>query len=186
MICNLLNYYRGYFNNIYIYSPTVKNDEKWDWVKQQDLLTENKALKKWLQKQKQKEKDDDGLVGNRPKGTLHTGLTQLGALIDESHKFTGRIPEHCFEAHFKLSQLQELLSKKQKIIDLLKDYGQTKHLADRDLMICDDMVGSSLFSGSKDNAFKMLNTVSLQMLHRVCIYPLILKYFFLTVEPPSF
>lgn len=130
-------------------------------VKQQKLLVENKPLKKWLHNQQVKEKNEDGLVANRPQGTTQTGLTQLGSLIDESGGFTGKVPEKCFESHFKLDQLQELLDKKQKIIALLKDYGQTKHLADRDLLICDDMVGSSLFSGSKDNAFKMLNTVRL-------------------------
>ena len=102
---------------------------------------ENKALKKWVEKQKKKEDDNEGLVSNRPKGTIHTGLTQLAQLMEESEEFTGRIPEGCFEAHFKLEQLQSLLDKKQRIIDMLKEYGQTKHLADRDLMICDDMVG---------------------------------------------
>ncbi len=31
LIANLLYYYRGYFNNIFVFSPTVLSDEKWDW-----------------------------------------------------------------------------------------------------------------------------------------------------------
>lgn len=31
MICNLLNFYRGYFHTILVFSPTIDSDEKWDW-----------------------------------------------------------------------------------------------------------------------------------------------------------
>jgi Ni2+-binding GTPase involved in maturation of urease and hydrogenase len=30
-LINLLRFYKGYFHTIVIFSPTVKNDEKWDW-----------------------------------------------------------------------------------------------------------------------------------------------------------
>ena len=39
-ICNLLKFYKGYFNTILVFSPTIDSDEKWDWVKEQDLLVE--------------------------------------------------------------------------------------------------------------------------------------------------
>lgn len=31
VIANLLNFYKGYFHTILIFSPTVASDEKWDW-----------------------------------------------------------------------------------------------------------------------------------------------------------
>ncbi len=31
VIANLLNFYRGYFHTIVVFSPTVASDEKWDW-----------------------------------------------------------------------------------------------------------------------------------------------------------
>jgi len=31
VIANLLNFYKGYFHTILIFSPTVLSDEKWDW-----------------------------------------------------------------------------------------------------------------------------------------------------------
>lgn len=31
VIANLLNFYRGYFHTILVFSPTVASDEKWDW-----------------------------------------------------------------------------------------------------------------------------------------------------------
>jgi ABC-type uncharacterized transport system ATPase subunit len=31
VICNLLNFYKGYFNTILVFSPTIDSDEKWDW-----------------------------------------------------------------------------------------------------------------------------------------------------------
>jgi len=40
----------------------------------------------------------------------------------------------------------------------LKKYKKSKHLANRILIIFDDLVGSSLFSGSRSNPFKKLNT----------------------------
>ena len=30
VICNLLKFYKGYFNTILVFSPTVASDEKWD------------------------------------------------------------------------------------------------------------------------------------------------------------
>ena len=32
-IINLLNFYKGYFHSILVFSPTIESDEKWDWAK---------------------------------------------------------------------------------------------------------------------------------------------------------
>ena len=55
VICNLLNFYKGYFHNILVFSPTVASDEKWDWVKEQKLLVQNRPLIDFVNKQKKKE-----------------------------------------------------------------------------------------------------------------------------------
>jgi len=31
LICNLFKFYTGYFHQIYVFSPTILSDEKWDW-----------------------------------------------------------------------------------------------------------------------------------------------------------
>lgn len=40
------------------------------------------------------------------------------------------------------------------VIRLLKKYGEPKYLANRILIIFDDLVGSSLFAGSRGSYFK--------------------------------
>jgi hypothetical protein len=50
LICNLLlKHYKGYFHQVWVVSPTVDNDPKWEVVKEtKHVLAENKALKKAL------------------------------------------------------------------------------------------------------------------------------------------
>lgn len=31
-LMNILHFYKGYFHSIIIFSPTIDNDEKWEWV----------------------------------------------------------------------------------------------------------------------------------------------------------
>jgi hypothetical protein len=44
------------------------------------------------------------------------------------------------------------------LIDVLKKHDKPKYLADRILLIFDDLVGSALFSNARDNLFKGFNT----------------------------
>ena len=32
-LMNILHFYKGYFHTIIIFSPTIDNDEKWEWVR---------------------------------------------------------------------------------------------------------------------------------------------------------
>jgi hypothetical protein len=50
------------------------------------------------------------------------------------------------------------MAQQQLLIDTMKKFGKTKHIANRILIVFDDLVGSSLFSGGKQNPFKILNT----------------------------
>ena len=62
VICNLLQFYKGYFHTILVFSPTIQSDEKWDVIKESRLLAENTALKKWLKEIERNKKKQDGLV----------------------------------------------------------------------------------------------------------------------------
>lgn len=155
LICNLLYLYRGFFNQIYVFSPTVKNDEKWDWLKKQKILIKNEALEKWLREKIQKEKDESTDV-------VETPDTDAAELIEKhcSHKdtFDGLIPEENFIHDYDSNTLVDILKKQDCTVKYLKENGKTKFLADRMMFIFDDMVGSSLFSSQRKNPFKMLNT----------------------------
>ena len=37
LLINLMLYYKKYFHTIIIFSPTVKNDDKWDWFTKNNL-----------------------------------------------------------------------------------------------------------------------------------------------------
>lgn len=148
-LMNILKFYKGYFHDIIIFSPTVKNDEKWEWIKKQKLLAENKPLKRWIQEEKNKQENPDGLV-QRPKKEheLDEFLSDYDPYIQESH----------FLTDYDEGTLQAIMNEQQKLIDILHDFGKTKHLANRVMIVFDDLVGSSLFSGKKKNPFKTLNT----------------------------
>lgn len=153
VICNLLNFYKGYFHTIIIFSPTVASDEKWDWVKKQSLLIENLPLKKWLKAHLQEKMKRGEIVQAPPQGY------ELGRLQSDSDpEFDGKIPEEMFFTEYSVDDLKSFMDQQKAVIQALKKHGQSKHLANRLLIIFDDLVGSSLFSGSRDNPFKTLNT----------------------------
>lgn len=158
VLIRLLDFYRGFFHRIVIFSPTVKNDEKWDWVKTQKLLAKNTALDLFIREIKNK----------KSKAEKISGVVERGATNDDEVKelnkyltpddFDGRVGEEFFLNDYDESTLVEVMQEQDKLIDTLKNYGKTKHLAHRLLIIFDDLVGSSLFSGRKNNPFKKLNT----------------------------
>jgi hypothetical protein len=155
IIANLLNFYKKYFHAIFIFSPSVTNDEKWDWVKKQNLLAENKALKNWIEKINDKQKKLRTVVEPPPvHADLENYTKQPG---NEKEEFDPKIPEECFIAEYNEQTLQSYMDQQQQIIDLLKSYDETKYLANRILFIFDDLVGSTLFSASKENPFKRMN-----------------------------
>jgi len=132
-----------------VFSPTVASDEKWDWVKSQKLLADNIPLKKWMENMT----SDDNPVVEGP--TLQLDLP----------KYEACIPEECFYSEYDEDTLSEIMEEQLKMVRLLKSKGKSKHLANRilfifgiNLLISYDLVGSSLFSGKKDNPFKKLNT----------------------------
>lgn len=159
LIGNTMYAMRGYFNSIIVFSPSVKNDDKWDWIKQQPLLEENKRLEKALADIKAKaakEKGDNPVVGDPPK--QFEDLAETNISQRKSAKFDARVPEECFMHDYTDADLKEIVDEQNSIIAFLKVNGYSKHTANKILFIFDDLVGSDLFSNARKSPFKMLNT----------------------------
>jgi hypothetical protein len=143
------NGYRNYFHKIYIFSPTVKSDSKWDWLKRQKILVENKPLKEWIRIH-QEEHQKSSPVQPLP----------LGKELDDilSTPFTPEIPEENFLDVYDPNGLAKILDEQKRVVTYLKDHGKLKTFADRYLIIFDDQVGSDLFSGKMKKYFIGVNT----------------------------
>jgi hypothetical protein len=144
LIANLMKFYKGYFHSILVFSPTVASDEKWDHVKEQPLLAENLPLKKWLLTIGEKKKTDSVVESKEEK--------------PEIQPHSPYIPEDCFFSEYDEDTLVRVMDEQMGLVRLLKSHGKSKHMANRLLIIFDDLVGSSLFSNSRDSPFKRLNT----------------------------
>jgi hypothetical protein len=151
VICNLLHFYKNYFHTILVFSPTINSDEKWDWIKNQKLLIENHPLKKWIKKMSE-QRDEDKIVQPAPLGH------ELEGLVNQRESFTGVIPEEHFFDTYQDDKFMEIMEEQMSMIKLLKKHGEPKYLANRILIIFDDLVGSSLFSGTRGSYFKGINT----------------------------
>lgn len=141
-ICNLLiNQYKGYFHQIWICSPTIDNDEKWDYIKAcKHILVENKELQNILSGIKKNI--------NLPK-IVSEGL-------NTEKKFDGIIPKEDFFSD--MNEIPERIYEQNKIISNLKNRGikHAKFAADRILVIMDDQAG--LFKNG-NNSNPMVNYV---------------------------
>ena len=151
-ICNLLNFYRNYFHTILIFSPTIDSDEKWDWVKEQKLLIENKPLKAWIKKMSRQQDDEEQVVQGRKIDTALEGL------VNREEDFSPIIPEEHYHNDYNEETFMNIMEEQMNLIRLLKKYKQPKYLANRILVVFDDLVGSSLFSGKRSSYFKGVNT----------------------------
>lgn len=154
LMCNILQFYKKYFHTIIIFSPTINNDDKWDFMKSQELLVENTQLKSWAKKLLEREKNKNEIVESRP---ASKGLLEAIAK-PRKEPWTGRIPESCFYTEYNEADLVQIFDQQQALIDFLKEHKQPKFLANRIMLLFDDMVGSSLFSGTRANFFKKLNS----------------------------
>lgn len=143
LIANMLDFYAGYFHTIVVFSPTLHSDEKWDYVRKRPLLGENVALKRFLEKKGQ---TDNPVVGRK-------------SVIDTSNKkFDPHVPDDCFMTEYDENTLDRMMTEQMDQIEAIEGMGGTKHLANRILFIFDDLVGSTLFSGTRRSPFKRLNS----------------------------
>ena len=81
-----------------------------------------------------------------------------GLVEGKCSNFDGKIPEECFYEDYTDEDLMSILDEQNAIIKLLKKHGKSKYLANRILFIFDDLVGSVLFGGARQNPFKIFNT----------------------------
>jgi len=154
VICNLLEFYKGYFHTILVFSPTIQSDEKWDVIKKQKLVTRNVVLQKWLKEMRDKK-------NRHPNPVVHTdeGIADdLDNLIIDPQDFDGMIPEEHFFDGYDDESFREIMEEQMEMIKLLKKHGKPKFWANRILIIFDDLVGSALFSGTRGSYFKGVNT----------------------------
>jgi hypothetical protein len=124
-------------------------------LKLQKLLVENKPLKQWIRKEQQRR---DGMLGDEIIGKPKIGSEFDDRNTNEKEVFDGLIPEENFYHEYTEATLDTILARQKQIINVLKKHGEPKYLADRILLIFDDLVGSALFSNAKDNLFKGFNT----------------------------
>jgi hypothetical protein len=82
----------------------------------------------------------------------------LEGLVNKQPNFDGKIPEEHFFDKYDDAKFMEIMEEQMDLIKALKKHDQPKYLANRILIIFDDLVGSSLFSGSRGSYFKGVNT----------------------------
>ncbi len=140
------------FHTIIVFSPTVASDEKWDYIKKKKLLVENIELKDWIKKQNRPPKD------NQVVQQMSGAQEFEGLVADRDPDFDGIIPDECFLEDYNEQVLENIYNQQMRIVKLLKKHGKTKHLANRILLIFDDLVGSTLFNNARQNVFKGFNT----------------------------
>lgn len=135
LLINLLvneDFYKKKFNDIYIFSPTFHNDEKWKKIFEHKILLENKFISKLQNKNSKK-------------------LSVINDEEEEKIKFDPYISEDNIYTEYSDSVLKDIVDKQDNFI---KQYSKEK--ANDILIIFDDCVGSGLFSS---RYFLKLNTI---------------------------
>ncbi len=149
LIVRMLEFYKGYFHNVFIFSPTIKSDgDKFAYLKRIPLKAENTPLKEWIEKMNREKEDDQTVVGKRKAGMPTTNNEVFSPYFNEE--------EELFE-DYQPSDLEDILNTQRKMIELLEKHKQPIGLANRLLFIFDDLVGSNLFGNQRQNAFKLFN-----------------------------
>lgn len=161
LIVNMLDFYKGYFHEIRIYSPTINADPKWEYVeKQKGYTVRNHKLEEWLEKHPYDHKlpmtdrRNQKLVVVIPPPRNQWLKEKVKPKAD---KHDGSITKENLRDSIDLGELAEWMEKRKKEIAHIKKHGKDISLYNRCLIIFDDMVGSGLFAGTRNNCFKMLN-----------------------------
>ena len=151
-IINLLDFYKGYFHQIWVFSPTIKSDVKWKYAQNQETLGENTKLKQFVLDCKKKQ-EVNGPVQPVPISQ------EFANIVDLEKKFDAKIPKECFiDDQSIITKVKEVLDQNKRVVDILDKHNQLKTMADRILLICDDQVGSDLFLGPLKKYFVGANT----------------------------
>lgn len=162
-LVNIVVFYAKYFHNIFVFSPTIKSDDKWLWVRQQDLLVENKKLKHFLDNMHNDPDDPETIVAKPPPAAYGQEADETREMWAAEPKFNGRIPEQCFLDTYDQNTLRQILDQQNSLTNFLEGHSKkipvaARYLINRVLFIFDDLVGSKLFSDARGNPFTTLNT----------------------------
>lgn len=106
-------------------------------------------LEKFLKDLEAKRKKDNGIVDRPEVG---------GKAIDHDEQWSPYIDEECFFQDYNEDRFSGIMEEQMQMVRLLKKHKQSKHLANRILIVFDDLVGSALFAGTKGSYFKGVNT----------------------------
>lgn len=164
LICNLLlNHFKGYFHEVLICSPTVKNDPKWERVlNTKHIMVENKKLDKILGQGARKAKRKVPRIIHKSDGDPNDYAKEEA----EDTKFDGKIPEgNIFD---NLDEIPRRLKKQLDTAKQLEEMGyepsDIKFLLNRVLLIEDDCAG--LYRGT--NKQDPLTNVAFKRRHYGC------------------
>lgn len=145
-LINLLlnpNFYKGYFHQIHVFTPTLFQDEKWQIVKSQDnILAQNKVLEKLLSPPREKKSYSELIEGSN--------------LVGE--RFTGRIPEENFHSEYDEAVLKQIFEDQKLQIEFLQTNNKLKTNSDKILLIFDDALALNKQLFKHNSFFQQLNT----------------------------
>ena len=110
-------------------------------------------MKKWIAEEKKRREGafKDKIIQDAPLGSEFDNVNS-----NKIEEFDGKIPEENFYHKYTEDDLEKILNRQKGVVDALKKHNKPKFLADRILLIFDDLVGSSLFSMAQDNLFKVI------------------------------
>lgn len=148
-IINMLEFYKDYFHEIYVFSPSITSDVKWRYAKNLDLLIPNERLQAIV---KHHEEKPTGIVQDRPLPD------KIRALVDFTKKHDPKIPKENFFDNYDEKIFRSIMDKNRELVDLLDKHGYNKADANRILVIIDDPVGMNVYSNSRNNFYKGFNT----------------------------
>lgn len=135
-------FYKGYFHNVFIWSPTLRQDEKWGaLLNTKGVLAQNKVVE----------------------GLMETSSKSYEQAVEGTSKelpFTGIIPTTNCYTHYDEATLQHIISYQELQIEYLQAKKRSKKDSDRVLLVFDDALGldNSLFK--RNSLFSKLNTMN--------------------------
>lgn len=136
------NFYKGFFNNIYIWSPTLRQDEKWrTLLDTSGILAKNKVVEELM------ERNDK---------------TYAQAVEGKSSKeaYTGHIAEANCYTQYDEKVLADIMSFQELQIQYLQAHGKSKKDSDKVLLIFDDALGLDNTLFKRNRLFQKLNTIN--------------------------
>lgn len=123
VIVNLLDFYKGYFHTILVFSPTVQSDDKWDYVKKQKYLVENRPLKNWLKEMEENRRVESNSVVEQAPCPNPQEI--------QFEPFTGFIEDEHFFEDYDDDTFRNIMEQQNAVIKVLKKHKKPKHLANR-------------------------------------------------------